>query len=106
MKDRIEISLFKFTSNILIVFCLLFSAVMLTSIFTALYFIFAEPPNLPCLACVGCPCPYRDFLIAKHYYLNFLFPRLMIFNIFFIGIFTILTVFTLFLEKELTVSLK
>lgn len=101
MKNRNQISLFKFTSDILIVFCLLFSAVMLTTIFIEFYFIFAEPPNVYCLMCVGCPCPYRDFMIAKHYYLNFLFPRLMIFNIFFIGIFTILTVFTLFLAKEL-----
>ena len=42
--------------------------------------------------CDGCPCPYTDFLRAKDYYLNVLFPIMIIFNLIFIIVETVLIV--------------
>lgn len=55
-----------------------------------MYYLTANPPDLPCLMCEGCPCPSRDFIIARNYYLNFLFPMLICLNILSIAICIIL----------------
>jgi len=84
LKDRNRLKLTRITWKTLKGLSILFSAFLLMSILTAIYYLIADPPDLPCLMCVGCPCPYRDFIIARNYYLNFLFPAFLLFNTIFI----------------------
>jgi len=90
LKDRNRLKLTIITWKTLNGLCILFSAFLLMSILTAIYYLIADPPDLPCLMCAGCPCPYRDFIIARTYYLNFLFPTLILLNTIFIAICIIL----------------
>ena len=84
MKDRNRLALTLITWKIINGLCILFSAFLLINILTAIYYLTADPPHLPCPMCVDCPCPYRDFIIARNYYLNFLFPMLISLNMLFI----------------------
>ncbi|MFX0019408.1 MAG: hypothetical protein ACFFAK_18170 [Promethearchaeota archaeon] len=90
MKDKIKLTLPLVTLKILNSLCILFSAFILISTLRALYFLTADPPDLPCLMCEGCPCPPSDFVIARNYYLNFLFPTLIFSNIILIALCIIL----------------
>ncbi|NVM18261.1 MAG: hypothetical protein HWN80_11145 [Candidatus Lokiarchaeota archaeon] len=93
MKEKNRLKLTLIAWKILNSLCILFSAFLLMTILTAFYYLTAEPPNTPCLMCVGCPCPYRDFIIARNYYLNFLFPALLLLNIISISICLLLITF-------------
>ncbi|MFX0048284.1 MAG: hypothetical protein ACFE8G_08970 [Candidatus Hermodarchaeota archaeon] len=90
LKDRNWLPLINIAWKILNGFCILFSAFLLISILIAIYYLTAEPPDLACLMCVGCPCAYTDFILARDYYLNFLFPWLIAFNTIFLSISIIL----------------
>lgn len=90
MKDRNWLKLTLITWKIVNSLCILFSAFFLINILTAFYYLTAEPPYFPCLMCDGCPCPYRDFIIARDFYLNFLYPMLILLNTIFIIICIIL----------------
>lgn len=93
MKDRNRLKFTLITWKIANALCILFSVFLLMSILTAIYYLTADPPNVFCLMCVGCPCPYTDFIIARNYYLNFVFPTLFLLNIVFISISLILITF-------------
>lgn len=93
MKDRNRLKFTLITWKIINGLWILFSVFLLMNILTTIYYLTANPPDLPCLMCVGCPCPYRDFIIARNYYLNFLFPTLFLLNILFISICLILITF-------------
>lgn len=97
---RNKLNLLKLSSKILKGFFILLSAFLLMSIFTASYYLVAEPLNTPCLMCVGCPCPYRDFIRARNYYFNFLLPKLIIYNLFFMAIITIFMILIAILKNK------
>ncbi|MFX0000966.1 MAG: hypothetical protein ACFE88_12715 [Candidatus Hermodarchaeota archaeon] len=71
---------------------IMFFTLIFIDILIMIYYLTYNPQNLPCLMCVGCPCPYMDFLRAKEYYLNFLFPIAILLNLLLIIISTVLIV--------------
>jgi len=103
--DKNRIRLPTITWKILNGFRIMFIAFILMSILTAIYYLIADPPDLPCLMCVGCPCPYRDFIIARNYYLSFLFPILFLLNMIFITICSILIVILKYRVRVLKLAL-
>ena len=80
LKDKNWLRLLHITWKLLISFCAIFSAFLLISIIVAIYYLTAKPPEMACFMCVGCPCAYTEFITARDYYLNVLFPRLIVLN--------------------------
>jgi len=79
LKDRNWLKLMSISWRLLIGFCVAFSTSLLISSLAALYYLSAEPPEITCFLCVGCPCAYTEYIAIRDYYLSFLFPRLAVF---------------------------
>ena len=73
-----RLKLLSISWKLLIGFCVFFSTSLLISSLAALYYLTAEPPEMACYLCVGCPCAYTEYIAIRDYYLNFLFPRLAV----------------------------
>jgi hypothetical protein len=80
LKNENRLKLLNINLNFLKVLIILFITFIILSTSIAIYYLTADPPDGMCLMCVGCPCPYRDFIIAKNYYLNYFFPISMSLN--------------------------
>ena len=99
MMYKSRIRLIEIISRILYALCILFMAIIFIAVLAAINYSLTDAPSIMCLQCVGCPCPPIDFLEAKEFYLNVLFPNILLANFFFIIISTVLIVILKHKEK-------